>query len=297
MEADKLALDYKEDLFFKYYCGSEHHDAFRFRKFLIENITHLDMTDARISNTELTTLSKTDKRIIMDTLITKDGYQVDMEMQNTILNSFLSKRFQYYACKSIVIQLADGEKDYGKLKEFYLIIFINEDNIHLINHGTLRYEDGKQMRDCVIHIYYVNLKAINKIARQRKLSEFEAVIYLMANNTVENIEYEEKEGMVQYMERSYEMFKADGALIRELLEEREKEFFHAMELNETRQEGEEKGKRYGMVNLLNTLIKMKYGEDAEKWLSQCNEQEFIQILALVNDNVPYESLIKLYMKD
>ena len=90
------------------------------------------------------------------------------------------------------------------------------------------------------------------------------------------------------MEISYE----DGALIRELLEEREKEFFHAMELNET----EEIGKRKGMVNLLNTLIKMKYHEDAEKWLSQCNESELIQILAMVNDNVPYENLIKQYMK-
>ncbi len=286
MEADKLALDYKEDLFFKYYCGSEHQDAFKLRKFLIENITHLDMTDARISNTELTTLSKTDKRIIMDTLITKDGYQVDMEMQNTILNSFLSKRFQYYACKSIVIQLANGEKDYGKLKEFYLI-----------NHGTLRYEDGKQMRDCVIHIYYVNLKTINKIARQRKLSEFEAVIYLMANNTVENIEYEEKEGMIQYMERSYEMFKADGALIRELLEEREKEFFHAMELNETRQEGEEIGKRYGMVNLLSRMIMKKYHKDATDYLKQCNEDELERISDLINDNVPYEKLVEQYIKE
>ena len=94
--------------------------------------------------------------------------------------------------------------------------------------------------------------------------------------------------MIRYMEISYE----DGALIRELLEEREKEFFHAMELNET----EEIGKRKGMVNLLNTLIKMKYHEDAEKWLSQCNESELIQILAMVNDNVPYENLIKQYMK-
>ena len=99
------------------------------------------------------------------------------------------------------------------------------------------------------------------------------------------------------MEISYEMFKTDVTLIRELLEEREKEFFHAMELNETRQEGEEKGKRHGMVNLLNTLIKMKYHEDAEKWLNKCNEQEFIQILALVNDNIPYERLAKQYMKD
>jgi hypothetical protein len=98
--------------------------------------------------------------------------------------------------------------------------------------------------------------------------------------------------MIGHMEISYEMFKTDVTLIRELLEERGKEFFHAMELNET----EEIGKRKGMVNLLNTLIKMKYHEDAEKWLSQCNESELIQILAMVNDNVPYENLIKQYMK-
>ena len=42
---------------------------------------------------------------------------------------------------------------------------------------------------------------------------------------------------------------------------------------------------------------MKYGEDAEKWLNKCNEQEFIQILALVNDNVPYNSLVEQYMMD
>ena len=39
---------------------------------------------------------------------------------------------------------------------------------------------------------------------------------------------------------------------------------------------------------------MKYHEDAEKWLGQCNEQEFIQILTLVNDNVPYERLVKQF---
>ncbi len=149
------------------------------------------------------------------------------------------------------------------------------------------------MRDCVIHIYYVNLKAINKIARQRKLSEFEAVIHLMANNTVENIEYEEKERMIQYMERSYEMFKADGALIRELLEEREKEFFHAMELNETRQEG----KKEGIIQTINNLIMIKYNKDANKWLSQCQENRLMKILSLISSNASYESLVEQFKQD
>ena len=99
------------------------------------------------------------------------------------------------------------------------------------------------------------------------------------------------------MERSYEMFKADGALIRELLEEREKEFFHAMELNETRQEGEEIGKRYGMVNLLSRMIMKKYHKDATDYLKQCNEDELERISDLINDNVPYEKLVEQYIKE
>ena len=95
------------------------------------------------------------------------------------------------------------------------------------------------------------------------------------------------------MERSYEMFKSDGALIRELLEEREKEFFHAMELNETRQEG----MKEGMIKMLSHLIMKKYHKDATDYLKQCNEDELERISDLMNDNVPYESLVKQYMVD
>ncbi|WP_232780288.1 hypothetical protein [Candidatus Stoquefichus sp. SB1] len=115
----------------------------------------------------------------------------------------------------------------------------------------------------------------------------------MANNTVENIEYEEKERMIQYMERSYEMFKADGALIRELLEEREKEFFHAMELNETRQEG----KKEGIIQTINNLIMIKYNKDANKWLSQCQENRLMKILSLISSNASYESLVEQFKQD
>ena len=99
--------------------------------------------------------------------------------------------------------------------------------------------------------------------------------------------------MIGHIEISYEMFKTDVTLIRELLEEREKEFFRAMEINET----EENGKRKGMVNLLSRMIMKKYHKDATDYLKQCNEDELERISDLMNDNVPYESLIKLYMKD
>ena len=98
--------------------------------------------------------------------------------------------------------------------------------------------------------------------------------------------------MIGHIEISYEMFKTDVTLIRELLEEREKEFFRAMEINET----EENGKRKGMVNLLSRMIMKKYHKDATDYLKQCNEDELERISDLMNDNVSYESLIKQYMK-
>ena len=99
--------------------------------------------------------------------------------------------------------------------------------------------------------------------------------------------------MIGHMEISYEMFKTDVTLIRELLEEREKEFFRAMEINET----EENGKRKGIVNLLSRMIMKKYHKDATDYLKQCNEDELERISDLMNDNVPYESLVKQYMMD
>ena len=98
--------------------------------------------------------------------------------------------------------------------------------------------------------------------------------------------------MIGHIEISYEMFKTDVTLIRELLEEREKEFFHAMELNEIK----ENGKRKGMVNLLSRMIMKKYHKDVADYLKQCNEDELERISDLMNDNVSYESLIKQYMK-
>ena len=99
--------------------------------------------------------------------------------------------------------------------------------------------------------------------------------------------------MIGHMEISYEMFKTDVTLIRELLEEREKEFFRAMEINET----EENGKRKGIVNLLSRMIMKKYHKDATDYLKQCNEDELERISDLMNDNVPYEKLVEQYIKE
>lgn len=204
MEIENAILDYKDDLFFKFYCSRDGTKAMEFRKFIIENVTRLKIDVSTTNNTEPTTLTIGDKKIIMNTFI----------MQNGSFDAYQSKRFQYYACKNIVLQMIANERNYLNIKEFHLILFINQYHKEkLIRHVTMRCEEGNIINDCVIHLYLVNLKNINRIARKRKLNELEAVIYLMANNTLKGIEYEEKE----------------------------KEFFHRMELVESKKSGEKEG--------------------------------------------------------
>lgn len=82
----------------------------------------------------------------------------------------------------------DKQKDYQKIKEFHVILFINqEDEENLIKHGVIRYEEGGEINNCIMHLHLVNLKNINRVAKERKFSKFEAVIYFMANNTLEGI--------------------------------------------------------------------------------------------------------------
>ncbi len=53
----------------------------------------------------------------------------------------------------------------------------------------------------------------------------------------------------------------------------------------------------GMIKMLSHLIMKKYHKDATDYLKQCNEDELERISDLMNDNVPYESLVKQYMVD
>ena len=86
-------------MLFKFYCGRDGAEAMEFRKFIIENVTGLKIDVSTTNNTEPTTLTIGDKKIIMDTFI----------MQNGSFDAYQSKRFQYYACKNIVLQMIANE--------------------------------------------------------------------------------------------------------------------------------------------------------------------------------------------
>lgn len=109
MEIENAILDYKDDLFFKFYCSRDGTKAMEFRKFIIENVTGLKIDVSTTNNTEPTTLTIGDKKIIMNTFIMQNDFCLDIEMQNSSFDAYQSKRFQYYACKNIVLQMIANE--------------------------------------------------------------------------------------------------------------------------------------------------------------------------------------------
>ncbi|WP_028044323.1 hypothetical protein [Candidatus Stoquefichus massiliensis] len=108
MEIENAILDYKDDLLFKFYCGRDGAEAMEFRKFIIENVTGLKIDVSTTNNTEPTTLTIGDKKIIMDTFI----------MQNGSFDAYQSKRFQYYAYFNADIPLMKKLLE-EKEKEFF----------------------------------------------------------------------------------------------------------------------------------------------------------------------------------
>ena len=109
MEIENAILDYKDDLLFKFYCGRDGAEAMEFRKFIIENVTGLKIDVSTTNNTEPTALTIGDKKIIMNTFIMQNDFCLDIEMQNSSFDAYQSKRFQYYACKNIVLQMIANE--------------------------------------------------------------------------------------------------------------------------------------------------------------------------------------------
>lgn len=128
----------------------------------------------------------------------------------------------------------------------------------------------------------------------------------MANNTLKGIEYEEKKGMIVYMEKSYQNFNADIPLMKKLLEEKEKEFFHRMELVESKKSGEKEGfiigkdegieewRKSSLADLLVDRIKRKYHKDISIRLEHCQEKDLYEFNILIDDRITYDELMKRF---
>ena len=87
-------ISYRNDVFFKYAFGTNDHDSLKLRRFLLSYLLNKRILYVDCSNPEIIPSVLKGKTIILDTYIERHDMIIDIEMQNTPLNSFQYKRFQ-----------------------------------------------------------------------------------------------------------------------------------------------------------------------------------------------------------
>lgn len=313
-------IDYNCDVFFKYAFGRNTTDSQTMRTFMLQNFISIDLDNYDVDNPELIPESIKDKTVILDIYMRKSFVEIDMEMQKSHLSRYLHRRFLHYSSKLVASQLAPGETAHD-LKDVIQIIFVEDiDRRHpcLVDYYHAKQHQGDLALPHYIQTtIYVYLPYIEEISKKKeKLTEFEALIYLIHTNTLEGIDYEEEKGVIQIMERLHSSFVQNQSLMEAtMVRYQQKENFqlwHDMDVEDARNEGIEYGHKKGVeqgrkegveqgrkegieiatIDYTKELIYLKYHIDDLEWINQCNEKQINKIKQLMLKDMTYEELKK-----
>ena len=179
-------IPFYNDLLFKYFVyNNEDQECMYLLKTIIEAVTPLKCKELYVKNTELLPSHYREKRAVLDVRVkTSEGETVNIEIQAYDDFENVFKRFQYYACKNIAMQIEEGD-DYNQLKPFYQIVLYHEyDKEHhelvreFSNTGN-KYHDNQRS---LIYMYFVFMKEINRIIEEKgeeNLNELEEIVNLI----------------------------------------------------------------------------------------------------------------------
>lgn len=281
-------LSFKNDVVFKYVFGTNTQDSLLLRKFLIKCIMNITLDNYDVSNPEIIKVSKNDKKIIQDIFIVNQDQRIGIEMQNSLWSTYQKLRFQYYAYRNITIQLIGEEKNYDKLKEYHLIVFIddfNHKNTELIERLSLMYENGEGFKECLVHIHIIFLKEIDNYIKDReKLNEFEAMIYLIEHGQITK-KYEEKEGVIKIMEKLIQEIRNNEEMSIYSLTELELENLAKIKEKLDRQDGE----RESLIDTIIEQIEIKYSIHPH-WVENCTIEQLKTLRRLILTSISYQDL-------
>lgn len=300
--AKKKELSYKNDVVFKYIFGSDHEESLFLRRFIISQLVDGQFFDYSIKNPDILRISQTDKQIIQDIIMTDNNRKIGMEMQDSLWTTYQKLRFQYYMFRHIVIQLMSGEKNYGKLKEFHLILFIDDYHFdhQLKENLDITYEEGKKFKECLVHLHIIFLKEIDRhIKNKDTINEFESMIYLMRHGYIYQGKREKEKEIVEIMEKRMIEMKKNEKLVDYALTEIEKR--NLIKLKEELdkedgfkdgfKDGEESGIRLSLIETLTEQIEIKYSI-TPTWLNECSIGQLKILRRLILSNITYQDLLR-----
>ena len=280
------ALNYRNDLFFKYTLSREDEGSIFARNTIIERVTGIRVKESTVMNPNLDPKTIGKKKIILDVHVKDENGQLFcIEMQTTFSETEL-KRFEFYGARALNDQLNSGEK-YELLKPVHQIIFIDEypwNNQNLMNHYQMRTEKGEvENKKALIKRSYIHLPVINELVRKQgilKLNDFEQLCFLFENNENDAI-LKTKERLVKVFMEKYKEMQKNEKLWSTAMAIQMGEARYRNGLNDSYKEGLEKGLEQGLEQgerlLLKRQIEKKYHEDATEWLKTLTSEQLILI--------------------
>ena len=305
-------IPFYNDLLFKYFVyNNEDQECMYLLKTIIEAVTPLKCKELYVKNTELLPSHYREKRAVLDVRVkTSEGETVNIEIQAYDDFENVFKRFQYYACKNIAMQIEEGD-DYNQLKPFYQIVLYHEyDKEHhelvreFSNTGN-NYHDNQRS---LIYMYFVFMKEINRIIEEKgeeNLNELEEIVNLIEKgNECDRINLT-KVGRI--MKKKYDKFMENDDLkdealaiakfqsqqkakqrnyekVVEALQSAEEEKSKALEKAKNAEEEKIKALEEKREKIKVQVVKFyqkKYPNEDISWLENLTEKQYDEILELL----------------
>ena len=250
------------------------------------------------------------KKIVLDVHVKDcDGREYDIEMQTTYSKKSEMKRFEFYGARMLSNQVISGGK-YQNLLPVFQIIFIDsyaEHSRRLIDSYQMRNEQGAvESSHPLMKRIYIYLPEIDVIARKKgfaNMTDFEQLClvlpsgYLFKNNDSDGI-LKTDERLVKkvipkgHQVEKYKKFQDDEdlwsiAMSAQIQAQREKNA-----IIDSFEEGEVKGLKQGKKELLQELVQMKFGVDAQAWIDKLSIEQLTIVSKKILDCKTFEELKK-----
>lgn len=301
-------VKFNNDLFFKYLLSRDTLESSMLRKQLVKLVTNLDCKEMIVKNPQIDQAAVLAKNIVLDICAVDDlGRIINIEMQMKGSSQSESKRFQYYGARLLVEQINQGE-EYYDLQPVYQIIFINENDDQLIKSYAFRDYEGKMEKGNLNHRYYVMMKHIDKILREkgiRKLNDLERMCYLFIKNEYTDIIGKEEKDIIRMVIEMYDEFKNNEPMWSlanqlELAKIRERSFKLEYEAKEKEAvakgiakgiaQGVEQGIEQGIEEGIKKMLKKRYQKECSQWVKELNEKQLELIYDYIFEETEFEKL-------
>ena len=203
-------LYFYSDVLFKFALSKEYPECLKIRRFIIKEVTGIIEKNLVVKNPVISPRAINDKENIFDTLVEGDEALYMIEMQGSKLDDDHNTRYHHYG-NSVRAEMVHRGEHYNEIKPAHMILFAldyQEGTNKLIVERDIYYTDTNlRVKHHLGRFFIVQIPYIDVIKEQKEvLTEFEGLVYYIYHNDTEDIDYDNKERMVDMFKRLRSIF-------------------------------------------------------------------------------------------